>query len=360
MIPNWQKLKTDPAFRARMEKRQVIIASVREFFRSRGFFEAETPIVVPVPGTEPHLDPFAVTVRTQAGRDIPAALITSPEYSLKKLLAAGYEQLFEITRVFRNGEPWGPDASADGSTTHNPEFTMIEWYRAHADYAAIMRDTEEMVAEAARRLSGGTLINSAGRAIALAPPWPRLTVAAAMKKYADLDLAAALDDSVWFRAEVEKRGFQVGATDTFDDLFFKIFLRDVESHLGEAEKAGEPERPVILCEYPASMAALSRLKPGDSRYAERFEVYCGGLELGNAYSELTDAVEQRRRIEADNAARAKAGRPVYGTDEHFVAAVGELPPCAGIAFGLDRLVMLLTDAPDIQDVLFFPARDLFH
>lgn len=356
--PNWKRLRHDAKLRARLAKRQEIISAVRAFFVADGFQEVETPIVVPVPGTEPHLDPFAVTVVTQDGRRLPAALITSPEYSLKKLLAAGYGKIFEITRTFRNGEPWGAVTAGERTVTHNPEFSMIEWYRTGTDYRTVMHDTERLVAAVAAKTCGGMTVKFNGAELDLSAPWPVLTVAEAMRKYADIDLDRGLDDPDWFRQAVAAKGCSVSPTDTFDDVFFRIFLRDVEPCLSEPVP-GQTCRPLILCEYPASMAALARLKPTDRRYAERFEVYCAGLELGNAYSELNDAAEQRRRIEEENALRAQLGKPVYGTDEQFLEAVAQMPESAGIAFGLDRLVMLLTDAPSIEDVLFFPAKDLF-
>jgi len=334
-----------------MLKRSEIIAAIRGFFLSRGFLEAETPVVVPVPGTEPHLDPFAATVATQEGRKLIVALRTSPEYALKKLLAGGIGQVFEIAKVFRNGEPWGG--------THNPEFTMIEWYRSGADYRQMMRDTEEMVADVATRTTGKPVISYGGRVADLTPPWPVMTVAEAMERYAGLDLGRAIGDPEWFRQAVTAKGCTLTIDDTFDDVFFKIFLRDVEPRLSEPAADGRTIRPVFLCDYPRSMAALARLKKEDNRYAERFEAYCAGMELCNAYSELNDAIEQRRRVEDDNAFRARLGKPVYGTDEQFLEAVGSMPDSAGIAFGVDRLVMLLTDARDIEDVLFFPAKDLF-
>ena len=263
---------------------------------------------------------------------------------MKKLLAAGLPRIFEITRCYRNGEPW------DGA--HNPEFTMIEWYRAHADYTAIMQDTEELVGGLAERITGSTTIRYRGKEIDLSAPWPRMTVAEAMARYAGIDLARGIDDPEWFRSAVEAKGCPTSRNDSFDDVFYRIFLRDVEPDLGVG-------RPLILCEYPRSMAALARLKPGDGRFAERFEAYCGGMELCNAFSELCDGAEQRRRLLEEQAQRAGLGRHIHGVDEQFVEAVGTMPPSAGIALGVDRLVMLLTDAPTIRDVLFFPAGDLF-
>ncbi len=342
---NWKRLQTDTVFADRMKKRSRIVSSVRSFFAGRDFLEVETPTVVSVPGTEPHLDPFRTEVSDYAGKKFGSYLITSPEYAMKKLLAGGLPRIFEIARCYRNGEPW------DGS--HNPEFSMLEWYRADADYADIMADMEQMVSEVAEKVTGSKVISYKDRSIDLAAPWQRMTVKEAMSTYAGIDLDRAIDDEAWFRQEVEKKGCPSGADDTFDDLFFRIFLRDVEPKLGI-------DRPLILHEYPRSMAALARLKEGDTRYAERFEAYCGGMELANAFSELNDTAEQRRRLDEERMLRDRLGKHVYGLDEQFLEAVGQMPKSAGIALGIDRLVMLLTNASAIRDVLFFPAGDLFE
>lgn len=342
---NWKRLKTDATFAQRMKKRSQIVSAVRGFFVSHDFLEVETPTVTALPGMEPHLDPFRTTVADYAGKPYDAYLITSPEYAMKKLLAGGLPRIFEIARCYRNGEPW------DGS--HNPEFSMLEWYRAEADYTDIMADMEQMVSEVAERVTGAKTIEYQGRSIDLSAPWPRMTVKEAMATHADIDLDHAIDDEAWFRREIENKGCPTGANDTFDDLFFRIFLRDVEPKLGI-------DRPLILCEYPRSMAALARMKPGDTRYAERFEAYCGGMELANAFSELNDEPEQRRRLDEERVLRQQLGKHVYGLDEQFLEAVGQMPKSAGIALGIDRLVMLLTNASAIRDVLFFPAGDLFE
>ncbi|MEK9152557.1 MAG: EF-P lysine aminoacylase EpmA, partial [Patescibacteria group bacterium] len=336
-------LRTDEGLRRRMELRTRITDAVRMFFSSRNFLEVETPIVMAHPGMEPYLDPFRTSVIRNDGRRFDAALITSPEYSMKKLLAGGLEKIFTITKVFRNGEPFGGG--------HNPEFTMIEWYRANADYRSLMADTEQMASEVAQKTLGTTKIRFGGQEIDLAPPWRRMTVAEAMKRHAGIDLDRAIDDYECCKADAILAGHTITADDAFDDIFFKIFLRDVEPKFGP--------QPLILHDYPRSMAALARMKPGDARYAERVEAYVGGMELCNGFSELNDSAEQRRRLEEESVLRRKLGRHDHGIDEQFVEAVGMMPESAGIALGIDRLVMLLADASDIVDVLFFPARDLF-
>lgn len=342
--PNWKKISIDRRLRDRLVKRTKILDAIRAFFKERGFLEVETPIVVRHPGMEPYLDPFKTTVRDERGGLHQAHLITSPEYSLKKLLAAGFAKLFEITKTFRNGEPWGGG--------HNPEFTMIEWYQASADYNALMKDTEELVAYCAEAVHGTTKVTYKGGVIDLAAPWERLTTAEAFLKYAKVDLGRAIEDEAWFRHEAEKMGYTVTKADAFDDIFFKIFLSAIEPRLGQ-------EKPVFLCDYPASMAALSLIKANDPRYAERVEAYIKGVELCNGYSELNDPVEQRRRLEEEQVRRRAMGKDVFAIDEQFIEAVGKMPGSAGIALGVDRLVMLLTDSSSIEDVLFFPTKDLF-
>jgi elongation factor P--(R)-beta-lysine ligase len=342
-MSRWQDLKNDPKLRERLALRERIIAALRCFFVERGFTEVETPTVVASPGMEPNLAPFETRVTTNDGRAFAAGLITSPEYAMKKLLAAGYERIFEIARVYRNGEPVGG--------MHNPEFTMVEWYRANADYEAIMRDTEEMVVEVAKAVLGTTTVPFRGRTVDLAAPWERMSVAEAFREHADMDLAAGIDDPAAFVAKAAAKGAANG-DETFEDTFFKVFLRDVEPKLGQ-------DRPVILYDYPASMAALSVTKASDPRFAERFEAYVAGIELCNAFTELTDPVEQHRRLLEEQEQRRKEGKTVFPVDEDFLAALAAMPPSAGIALGVDRLVVLLTDASDLRDVLYFPAEDIF-
>ncbi|MFH1047279.1 MAG: EF-P lysine aminoacylase EpmA [Patescibacteria group bacterium] len=343
-MTNWKKIMADAEFKKRMQLRSEIVFGIRRFFRDRDFLEVETPTMVRYPGMEPNLNPFSADLLSHDHQQHTAHLITSPEYSCKKLLAAGYERLFEITRCYRNAEPW------DGA--HNPEFTMIEWYRAQQDYRAIMTDTEQLVEWLAQEFLGGAQLQHRGQTLDVSAPWDRLTVAEAFDRYTSLDLLNLLDDTERFRSLAREQGYAVAADDTFDDIFFRIFLRDIEPKLGE-------HKPVFLYEYPRQMASLARLKPDDSRLAERFEAYVGGLELCNAFSELNDADEQYRRLVEEQVERARLDKPRLEIDPDFIQAVGQMPTAAGIALGVDRLVMLLTDSSNIADVLFFPAQDIF-
>jgi lysyl-tRNA synthetase class 2 len=314
--------------------RQRLYASLRRFLGTRGYEEVETPVLVPTPGMEPHITAFEVPFvpETGVGQRTTLYLHTSPEYAMKRLLAGGAGPIFQICKVFRNGEV---------SPTHNPEFTMLELYRPHADYGAIMEDLEMALAAAEGAVRGAAFFSRL--------PYERLTVRDALLRHAGIDLRACPDGASLRRA-AEAAGIRVGEATAFDDVFFHVFLQKVEPALGF-------ERPTFLTEYPASMASLSRLKPGDPTVAERFELYAQGMELANGFSELTDADEQRRRLVAEQEQRRAAGRPVYPLDERFIEAVGRMPPAGGVAVGLDRILMMFLGAQAIADILLFPAAD---
>lgn len=319
---------------ARLEARGVALAALRRFFAARDFLEVETPLLVPSPGLEIHLDAVA------AGRGY---LITSPEYQMKRLLAAGFERIYQVCKCFRAGER-GPH--------HAGEFTMVEWYRGYADLDAIVRDTEELVAEVVTAVAGAPKARVAGRALDVAPPWPRLTVRAAMRRWAGVEVAGD-EPAPDLVAAVRAAGIAVADDTAWDDAFFAAFLARVEPALAALD------RPVILEDWPAPLAALARRRPDDPRTALRFEVYVGGIELANAFGELTDPVEQRARFEHDQAIRRARGKPVYPIDERLLAALAEgLPPSAGIALGFDRLVMLATGTDTIDQVLTFSSHEL--
>lgn len=318
-----------------MRARAALNAALRDWFARAGYLEVETPALVPAAGMEPHINPFQVPFvpETDVGEARTLYLHTSPEYAMKRLLADGAPAIYQLCKVFRNGEV---------SAAHNPEFTLLEFYRPHADYTAIMADLESMLAAAERAVRG-----SAGVFSRL--PYERLTVREAVRRETGIDLEEHSTGSS-LRAAAQQAGVRIGAGDRFDDVFFHLFLQAVEPKLGRG-------RPTFLTEYPASMAALARLKPGDPSVAERVELYVEGAELANGFSELTDAAEQRRRLLEEAALREAEGRTVPPLDERFLEAVGRMPPSAGIAVGVDRVLMLMLGAIDISAVLPFPAKD---
>ncbi len=317
--------------------RAKALAAMREFFASRDFIEVETPLIVPSPGLEIHLD------AVPAGDGF---LITSPEYAMKRLLAAGFERIYTACKCFRGNER-GPH--------HAGEFTMIEWYRAYADLEAIIADTEQLVCAVVTAVAGAPIasgIDDRGSTprgtIDVTPPWPRATVREVMRAHAGVEVAGDEPAAVLVE-RVRAAGIDVAAGAAWDDAFFAAFLARVEPWLAGLA------RPLILHDWPAPLAALARRK--DPTTALRFEAYVGGLELANAFDELTDPAEQRARFADDQQQRRARGRAVYPIDERLLAALAEgLPPSAGIALGFDRLVMLATGARSIDQVLAF-AQD---
>lgn len=304
----------DSALFRRLKQRGRLLDALRSYFRGLGFLEVDTPIVCTSPGVEPHLAALATTACGHV-----KYLTTSPEFHMKRLLAVGYDRVFQVTRAFRDGE---------FGDRHNPEFTMVEWYRRDADYSAIMDDTQGLIQYLAKTLWGrpeAPAIPGVRPALPLGGPWPRVTFAQAFAR------AGAADPSVM----------------SFDDRCAALVDR-VEGCVGV-------ERPEFLIEYPADMASLARLKPGDPGVAERFECYAAGLELCNGFSELPDADAYLARCHADLAERERLGLPAYPIDDRYVSMLRDgLPPCAGNALGFDRVVMLLTGAPRLRDVTAFP------
>ena len=316
--------------------REKMNAGLREFFTSHGYLEVETPSLVATPGLEPHIDPFELQFipQTDVGTRRPLYLHTSPEYAMKRMLAdPGCPPLFQLCKVFRNGEVSGH---------HNPEFTLLEFYRPNADYHAIMDDLEAALAHTERAVTGAAALFGQ-------LPWERLSVREALLRETGVDWRAHLETES-LRQAAQRAGVRVGGADSWEDVFFHLFLQKVEPNLGT-------RRPTFLLEYPAAMASLARLKPSDRGVAERVELYARGVELGNGFSELTDAVEQRRRLVEEQQLRRRQGRPVFALDERFLEGVGRMPPSAGIAVGLDRVLMLLLEAKQLADVLLFPAAE---
>lgn len=327
----------------RYEQAMRLREEIRVFFRSRGYLECETPSLVQTPGMEPNLYPFETEVVEWNGKRHRAGLITSPEYGLKKLLGSGFTKIFELARVYRNHEPF--------DETHNPEFTMLEWYQAGVGYEVIMDELEALVKTAAEKL-GKTRVVVNGHAVDLAQPWERMTVNAAFEKWCGFSLIKNLDRGA-LAARAQEIGIEVQESDSFDDIFFRIFLLKIERNLGV-------DQPTILYEYPSGMAALARKKPSDPRVAERFEAYIGGLELANAYGELTDPIEQRERFLKEQEERTKLAKTVFPIDEKLLSALASVHQASGIALGVDRLAMILTEAKHINEVIAYSAKELFE
>ncbi len=324
--------------------------AVRSYFDERGFLEVETPALQVSPGMEPHLKAFSTVLEGPNPDDVQTLhLHTSPEFAMKKLLVAGVERLYQLAPVYRNGER---------SDTHSPEFTMLEWYRAGATYRDLVEDCRGLV-QAATRAAGADRLRGRGGESDPFGDWEILGVAEAFARHADIDLLATAPDPRapdrdMLACEAARIGIAPHDGDSWEDLFFRIAFERIEPHLGFG-------RPTVLIDYPVSMAALSRPKADDPRLAERFELYVCGIELANAFGELTDPAVQRARFEADMALKERLYGERFPIDEDFLAALSHgMPDSAGIALGFDRLVMLCTGQDAIDDVLWAPVARPTH
>jgi lysyl-tRNA synthetase class 2 len=321
-----------------LRARSRIMAALRAWFGTQDFVEVETAILQASPGNEAHLHAFATELIAPDATRSRLYLHTSPEFAAKKLLAAGERRLFTFARVFRNRER---------GALHHPEFTMLEWYRANETYDALMEDCAALLAATAEVAESKAFTFRGCSADPFAVP-ERLSVADAFRRYADIDLLATLDDRDALAAAARGQGVRVADDDNWADIFSRVLVERIEPHLGIG-------RATILDEYPVSEAALARPTAHDPRVAERFELYVCGVEIANAFGELTDAAEQRRRFENEMAEKERVHGERYPVDEDFLAALAEMPPASGIALGFDRLVMLATGASRIEQVLWTPV-----
>ena len=298
------RLKDNLALRAE------IIRAIRRFFFENGYLEIETPVLTPAPAPEPHIDAEPCGDRF---------LQTSPELYMKRLLAAGYTKLFQLCKCFRKNER---------GRRHLPEFTLLEWYTAGDDYTAMMTQTEALILSVCRAVYGRDHLDYMGRRIDLTPPWERLPVRDAFGRFAGVSPETALEQG------------------RFDELMVDA----IEPNLNLG-------KPVFLYDYPAAAGALARLKPDDTTVAERFEIYMGGLELCNGFTELIDPEEQRLRFAEAQKELRLSGKSVYPMPERFLEALKDMPEASGNAMGLDRLVMLFADAASIDEVVAFTTEE---
>ncbi len=321
----------------RLQQKRHLINLIRDFFTGAGFFELETPLLVPSPGMEVHLHSFSTTYIHHDGTAEIFHLPTSPEFAIKKALGYGFEKVFEIARVFRNHGELGPQ--------HHPEFNMLEWYRP-GSYLQIMDDTEALLHFLSQRFettqpsedfSWGTI--------------KKTSIQDCFHTYATLDLQRGFTDSGYWRTSAAGvLNETIPDDDSFEDIFFRVWLKLIEPKLGLTQ-------PEIVFDYPASMAALARLKAPDNIWAERFELYIQGIEIGNAFSELTNSEEQTRRFAIANKERQGLGYSPHPIDAEFIEAVGKMPPTGGIAIGIERLLMVLTGETDIRQFFLHPLTD---
>lgn len=323
------------------EERSYLTQKIRDFFNENNFLEVDTPIMTPIPGMEPHLNPFETDFINPHEEKTALYLNTSPELQMKKLLGSGFGNIYNITKVFRNGEI--------GGGRHNPEFTMLEWYRTLADYKNLMEDCENLIID----LADTHNLTFGENEIDLSIPWDRYSVNELFQKYCDIDLEQNKDFETFSKTAVNHQ-FNINGCNDWDDLFYKIFLNEIEPNLGF-------KKPIFVYDYPASQAALSKKNKKNPFWAERFELYIAGNELANAYSELLDSTEQRARLTQEQALRKKLNKKVFHVDEEFLASLKSISvPCAGIALGLDRLFMVLLNKKTIEEVLLFPLEKMLN
>ena len=294
-----------------LQQRARVLQEFRHFFTENGYLEIETPYRIPTPAPEAHID--AVPSGTWF-------LHPSPELCMKRLMAAGYGKVFQICRCWRERER---------GNLHLPEFTLLEWYRAGGDYRSLMEECEELIRFIARAIGTGRTIQFRKSEMDLSSPWERISVKEAFQRYSHTTVTEALEK----------------------DLFDEIMVQDIEPKLGL-------RKPTFIYDYPAQRGALARLKQEDPTVAERFELYMGGLELANGFSELVDPEEQRKRFLRENENRQSNGKPIYSMPDKFLAELKDMPPSAGIALGVDRLVMVFLDAKTIDEVVAFTPEEL--
>jgi elongation factor P--(R)-beta-lysine ligase len=327
-----------------LKARREILAALREYLAEEDFTEVETAILQRSPGNEAHLHAFKTGLVAPAGATMPLYLHTSPEFACKKLLAAGERRIFEFARVFRNRER---------GALHHPEFTMLEWYRTGEPYEAVMADCAAFLATAATA-AGMHEITFRGRSADPFAVPEYLTVATAFVRYAGIDLLATLradePDREALALQARAAGIKLADDDSWSDIFSRALVERIEPELGNG-------RATILMEYPRVEAALARAKPSEPAVAERFELYLCGVELANGFGELTDPIEQRRRLEAEMAKKQRLYGERYPIDEDFLTALALMPQASGCALGFDRLVMLCTGASRIDQVIWTPLPD---
>lgn len=345
-MKTWQKLRGNPALWNNYFLREKTIKDIRLFFDQQKFHEVETSIISAHPAAESYVDVFTTILLDRKKNQTPVYLSTSPEVQLKKLLVAGIGNCYAITKSFRNGEV--------GDALHTPEFTILEWYRVGATYVDIMKDCEELflsLCHISHIHHTRPILSYQNKLIDLTPPWPRLSMIEAFKFYANIDLEEfftlkrARDICI-------KKGYVVNPKNTWEELFNQVVLNEIEPAL-------DPTRPTILYDFPADIAALAKKKQSDPRFAERFEVYIGGLEIGDCYTELTDWKEQEERFQKELLEIKRLEKTTYDYDHDFIEALKTgLPACAGVAIGVDRIVMLLADTTNIKNTMFFPIEEL--
>lgn len=341
-MTKWQDLKSNPHLWEIFKTRSRLISKIRDFFDSQGFLEVQTPLLAPCLIPESYLEVFETELKNKLGKKTKAYLTTSPEMWHKKLLAASSGNIYEITKSFRNTDIEGH--------FHNPEFTLLEWYRTNSGYKETMEDCQQLI----RFLNNNKpLLSYQGKQLNISKPFLQISVAEAFEKYAGLkqkDLFS-LDK---IRSAAKENGLTLKRDDSWEDIYNLLFLQAVEANLGM-------EQPTIIYDFPRQFAPLAKPNPQNPKFKKRFEVYLFGIELADAYDELTDPKQQEKEFIKEKNLRKKLNKTPYPADKEFLEALKiGLPDCSGVALGIDRLTMIFTDQTDINSVILFAGEEIFN
>lgn len=335
---NWRRFREGELNWHLLEQRAAILRATRDFFQERGYLEFDAPLLTPYPTLDANILSLE-TVLTTENKKIPLYLHTSPEHAMKKYLVAGAEKIFFLGKVFRNDEL---------TRLHNPEFTMVEWYRTQANHQDIQEETEALILHIVRALQKNNILSYQDRKTDLSRPWATLSLIDLFREKAGIDLNQALDTE-GIKRQASHLSCHITDEDDWESCFHKIYLDYIEPDLGS-------NCPVWISDYPSQMGLMAKRKTSDPRYVERIELFIGGMELANGYSELTDPEEQNKRFVQDQFEKQRQGLHYPVDDELIEAMQIGMPTCSGIALGFDRLMMLLTDTPRIEDILTFPLN----
>jgi lysyl-tRNA synthetase class 2 len=339
-LSNWKKLYLGKMKWNVFFLRDQILQSIRSYFNSNHFLEVDPPYLTPYPTLDVNIQSMETIYIDESNKSIMLFLHTSPEHSMKKLLAAGMDRIYFLGKVFRNRER---------TSMHNPEFTMCEWYRKNSTYLHLQYDAQELILRILEKLQYSHSCEYQGQKIDFSLPWNCITVKTLFKNETGLDIDK--DASLGALQEVlVASGMHFQKTDDWDTLFFRIFIEQIEPKLGFP-------KPTFVMDYPLSLGLMAKTKEDDPNWVERVELYIAGLEIANGYSELLDPQELEKRFLADRKKKQRETNKTYPVDTELLSAMeAEIPPSAGMAMGIDRLIMLLTNTKDIQDVLFFPIH----
>jgi len=338
-MSNYTDLKNNPRLKQIYLSRIQIIRSIRNFFHNRNYLETDTPIAVRLPGQEPYLNPIPVTITDPSNNTQKMYLQTSPEFAMKKLIATGMDKIFQICKCFRNNESWGG--------IHNTEFTMIEWYQK-VSLEDIMNEAEALFKYVAQKINVSEFSYKDSK-VNIQQQWDRISVKQLFKQHLDANLDQLLTrDSV--QALAKQRGYEVNEKYSYEDIFYKIFLNDIEPHLGK-------QKPVFVYDYPAQLCSLSKLSI-DEKYAQRTELYICGLELANAFGELIDSKKQNDNLKEDQKKRKQLKKDIYDIDKEFINSLNDInEDLSGIALGIDRMILLFNNTDEINEVIFQSVND---